>query len=96
MIELSEQQQQVFDKYLLKQNIFITGPGGSGKSALIKYIYDDAMRSGKKIQVTALTGCAAILLNCSAKTLHSWAGIGLGNAEADFIVEKMSAYTIDW
>ena len=89
MIELSEQQQCVFDKYLLRQNIFITGPGGSGKSALIKYIYDDAIRKGRNIQVTALTGCAAVLLNCKAKTLHSWAGIGLGNAEADFIVEKI-------
>ena len=89
MIELSEQQKCVFDKYLLRQNIFITGPGGSGKSALIKYIYDDAIRKGRNIQVTALTGCAAVLLNCKAKTLHSWAGIGLGNAEADFIVEKI-------
>ena len=89
MIELSEQQQCVFDKYLLRQNIFITGPGGSGKSALIKYIYDDASKRGRNIQVTALTGCAAVLLNCKAKTLHSWAGIGLGNAEADFIVEKI-------
>jgi ATP-dependent exoDNAse (exonuclease V), alpha subunit - helicase superfamily I member len=89
MIELSEQQQCVFDKYLLRQNIFITGPGGSGKSALIKYIYEDAIRKGRNIQVTALTGCAAVLLNCKAKTLHSWAGIGLGNAEADFIVEKI-------
>ena len=89
MIELSEQQQCVFDKYLLRQNIFITGPGGSGKSSLIKYIYEDAIRSGRNIYVTALTGCAAVLLNCKAKTLHSWAGIGLGNAEADFIVEKI-------
>ena len=89
MIELSEQQQCVFDKYLLRQNIFITGPGGSGKSALIKYIYEDATRKSKNISVTALTGCAAVLLNCKAKTLHSWAGIGLGNAEADFIVEKI-------
>ena len=89
MIELSEQQQCVFDKYLLRQNIFITGPGGSGKSALIKYIYEDACRCGRNISVTALTGCAAVLLNCKAKTLHSWAGIGLGNAEADFIVEKI-------
>ena len=89
MIELSEQQQCVFDKYLLKQNIFITGPGGSGKSALIKYIYEDACKRGRNISVTALTGCAAVLLNCKAKTLHSWAGIGLGNAEADFIVEKI-------
>ena len=68
MIELSEQQQCVFDKYLLRQNIFITGPGGSGKSALIKYIYEDACRCGRNISVTALTGCAAVLLNCKAKT----------------------------
>ena len=89
MIELSKQQQLVFDKYIQRQNIFITGPGGSGKSELIKYIYEDAIRRGKNISVTALTGCAAVLLNCKAKTLHSWAGIGLGNAEADFIVEKI-------
>ena len=89
MIELSENQQQVFDKYIQRENIFITGPGGSGKSALIKYIYDDACHRGKTIQVTALTGCAAILLNCSAKTIHSWAGIGLGTAEADYLIEKI-------
>lgn len=32
----------------------------------------------KRVSVTALTGCAAILLGKGAKTLHSWAGIGKG------------------
>ena len=32
-MELSKEQQIAFDKYKQGQNIFITGPGGSGKSA---------------------------------------------------------------
>jgi hypothetical protein len=31
-MELSDEQQLAFDKYILGENIFITGPGGSGKS----------------------------------------------------------------
>ena len=38
-MELSKEQQLAFDKYVQGHNIFITGPGGSGKSALIKLIY---------------------------------------------------------
>ena len=78
--EFSKEQQIAFEKYLKGNNIFITGPGGSGKSALIQKIFEHAYHQFKDIQVTALTGCAAVLLNCKAKTLHSWAGIGLGNA----------------
>lgn len=44
---------------------------------------------GKKFQVCALTGCAAILLNCKAKTVHSWAGIGLANGTNDEVVRKV-------
>jgi len=84
--ELSIEQQKAFDKYVQGENIFITGPGGSGKSALIRKIKE---HSPKNIQVCALTGCAAILLNCKAKTLHSWAGIGLGNGPENLIITKI-------
>lgn len=83
-------QQQVFDAYKEGKNIFVTGPGGTGKSYLIKKIYNDALRENKKISVTALTGIAAILLDCNACTIHSWAGVGLGNGSVDNIIKKVS------
>ena len=88
-MELSNEQQSAFDKYVAGNNIFITGPGGAGKSALIRQIYADALNKGRHIQVCAMTGCAAILLNCKAKTLHSWAGIGLGTATIEDLVFKI-------
>ena len=41
-MQFSEEQQIAFDKYIQGQNIFITGPGGTGKSALIKHLKQDA------------------------------------------------------
>ena len=76
-MDLSPSQQLAFEKYLARKNAFITGPGGTGKTFLIKHINQHALNRGKKIQICALTGCAAVLLACKAKTLHSWAGIGL-------------------
>lgn len=90
-MELSQEQQEAFDKYIEGHNIFITGPGGSGKSALIRLIYAHACAHEKHIQVTAMTGCAAFLLNCKAKTLHSWAGIGLGNGTTETLITRIKS-----
>ena len=86
MYNFSESQKQVFEKYLKDENVFITGPGGSGKSYLIKCIYHDAIEKHKNIKICALTGCASILLGCKATTLHRFAGIGLANKSIDEVV----------
>ena len=84
-MQLSSEQQIAFDKFQQGKNLFITGPGGSGKSALVKLFYG----TEPNIQITALTGCAAILLGCQAKTIHSWAGIGLGTDSIENIILKI-------
>lgn len=88
-MQFSDEQIIAQNKYIQRENIFITGPGGTGKTALIKHIQKDAARKGYNIQVCALTGCAAVLLDCKAKTLHSWAAIGIGTMSADQLIAKI-------
>ena len=88
-MNLSREQQLSFDKYIQGKNIFITGPGGTGKTALIKKMKQHSIDNFKNMQVCALTGCAAVLLGCSAKTIHSWAGIGLASGPIDGIVSRV-------
>jgi ATP-dependent DNA helicase PIF1 len=88
-MEFSREQQFAYNKYIEGKNIFITGPGGTGKTALIRHIQKDAYKKCIDIQVCALTGCAAVLLECKAKTVHSWAGIGLGNGTIENMVNRI-------
>lgn len=86
---LSPEQIDAFNAYRKGENIFLTGPGGTGKTHLIRIIYEDALeRMSGSVQVCAMTGCAALLLECDAKTLHSWAGIGIAK---DNIVDICSS-----
>lgn len=87
--QLSLEQQIAFNKYKRGHNVFITGPGGTGKSHLVKTIKSDLESRGVKHAVCALTGCAAVLLNCCAKTIHSFAGIGLCAGEVHDVVDKV-------
>ena len=89
MGELNTEQDLIFQKYKRGENIFVTGPAGSGKSFLIKTIVNDSVNNDYKLQVCALTGCASILLNCKATTLHRFAGIGLANKSIDEVVEDV-------
>jgi ATP-dependent DNA helicase PIF1 len=87
----SPEQLEAYNLFIQGHNIFITGPGGSGKSHLIQEIVKDSNRRFLNVYVTALTGFAALLLNCNARTLHSCTGIGLGNKDVDGLVRQIRA-----
>jgi len=89
MCSYSDEQQLCFEKYINGENIFITGPGGSGKSFLIKNIVEHAETHNRIIKICALTGCAAILLECKATTLHMFSGIGFANKKNEEIIEEL-------
>ena len=90
MEKLNNQQEEIFQKYLQGENIFISGPGGTGKTFLIKTIVNHATESMKSFKVCAMTGCAAILLECGAATLHAFAGIGLATGSVNQVVDRVA------
>ena len=86
---LDSKQLKVLESFINADNIFMSGPAGTGKSYLISIIKDMCMNTNKKCQVTALTGCAALLLDCQAKTLHSWAGIAVVKDDFKYHLRKI-------
>jgi ATP-dependent DNA helicase PIF1 len=89
-MSLNKDQAAAFEAVKRGNNIFLTGPAGAGKSYLIRHILEWAASERRKLAVTALTGCAALLLGFKAKTLHSWSGIGLGRESADVLANMIS------
>jgi ATP-dependent DNA helicase PIF1 len=85
-IELTEKQLLALEYLKEGRNVFLTGPGGSGKSFIIKYyvnwfqLYKE--NDNCKIYITSTTGLSAILID--GITIHRWAGIGIGNKDEDY------------
>lgn len=90
--QLNTQQRAAFDAVVGGKSIFITGPGGTGKSFLLQSLHSHFKFGTKKLlSITAMTGCAAVLIGPFAKTLHSWAGIGLGRGDVEAIANTVAA-----
>lgn len=82
-MDLNQEQQNVFQSIDNKKNIFLTGPGGSGKSTILRKLKSKY----KNIGITATTGAAAIIIE--GITLYSYFGIGLGNGTFRDILKRI-------
>jgi ATP-dependent DNA helicase PIF1 len=81
--QLNTKQRYAAEHIAAGGNILITGPAGTGKSALLNYLrglYGD-------MPVTASTGIAA--LNVGGCTINSWGSLGVGQQTAKEIAKKL-------
>ena len=70
-------QQAALDAALVRhENIFITGPAGSGKSFTLRVLVRGARARRLKVAVCSSTGRSAVELALSATTLHSLLALG--------------------
>jgi ATP-dependent DNA helicase PIF1 len=70
------------------RNLFLYGPGGTGKSYLLRKTHKESIAKGVKSVITATTGCAA--LNVGGCTLHHWSGLKLATEEVPVLYTKIT------
>uniref|UniRef100_A0A182Q3V0 ATP-dependent DNA helicase PIF1 n=1 Tax=Anopheles farauti TaxID=69004 RepID=A0A182Q3V0_9DIPT len=85
-VTLNEEQQRILAACQTGQSLFFTGSAGTGKSFLLRKIIGALPPDGTV--ATASTGVAACLIG--GTTLHSFAGIGGGEATLPNCYEKAS------
>jgi energy-coupling factor transporter ATP-binding protein EcfA2 len=81
--QLSAEQQAVFDRIeTTRENIFVTGRAGTGKSTLLNHL---SWNTSKQVVICAPTGVAA--LNVGGQTIHSLFRLPIG-VIADSVIEQ--------
>lgn len=87
-IVLSAEQERVLQLAKSGESLFYTGSAGTGKSVLLRSIIKELRRQHNgNVAVTASTGLAAC--NIGGITLHSFAGVGLGEGSVDNWQKKL-------
>lgn len=87
MTTLTKEQINALNYVESGKNLFITSRGaGCGKTFLLNEIINK-YKEKKSIAITASTGIASVLLK--GITIHSWAGIGLGNKNVNDLLDKI-------
>lgn len=88
---LTKKQEDAFEYMKKGNNVFLTGPGGSGKSFILKYFIDwyknQNIDNESKIFITSTTGLSSLLID--GMTIHRYSGIGTGEKDVDFLYKKI-------
>ena len=89
---LTKKQQEAFECMKLGQSVFLTGPGGSGKSYLLKYFIEWYRQNEEtpktQIYITSTTGLSAILID--GMTINRYSGIGIGDKDINIHLKKIN------
>jgi len=79
--QLSNEQKFCFDMAMKGHNLFVSGPGGVGKSFTLESIIKEFNNRGRRCKVSASTGVAA--LNVGGCTIHSLLGTTIKSTVAE-------------
>lgn len=79
-------QKEALDILKAGENVFLTGPAGSGKTYLLNEYIAYLKENQVAVAITASTGIAAT--HIGGRTIHSWCGMGIVE---DLDVEQMKA-----
>ncbi|KAM7513885.1 hypothetical protein LguiA_003468 [Lonicera macranthoides] len=90
-IKWTDQQLQLLDAISKGKSVFISGSAGTGKTILVRHIIKclKGIYGASRVFATASTGVAACAIR--GQTLHSFAGIGLGEADRETLVYRILA-----
>ena len=88
-IKLNTKQLKALELLKDGYNVFLTGPGGTGKSTVIKIFKQWCENNYRRIAITSTTGVSALLIN--GTTIHSFAGIRTGEDPVDKLIEGIKA-----
>jgi ATP-dependent DNA helicase PIF1 len=92
MSQYTPEQIRAIEAVASGKHIFLTGPGGTGKSYVLQGILKRLQERSKRFALTAMTGCAALLLSVGsykASTLHSWASVGLAKESTSKLISQI-------
>ena len=87
MAELNASQQSFLDVAMLGHNIALLGKAGTGKTYVLNRVIS-FLKSCKRLQVTSSTGMSSLLFD-DARTLHSFAGIGICREGKEEILKRI-------
>lgn len=88
-IKWTDEQSRVLDAISSGKSVFITGSAGTGKTLFLRHIIKrlKKLHHQSRVFVTASTGLAACAIK--GRTLHSFAGIGLGEDDRQTLLLKV-------
>ena len=75
-IQLTPDQDRVLQMVLGGDNVFFTGPAGTGKSLILEHVKYHLGKLKRSYAITAPTGIAAVQLG--GTTIHNFSGVGIG------------------